>query len=80
MRHHPKLTLKAPEGMSIARITAFNRVNVDVFFKAYTSAVEKYGFQPHQIYYLDESALSTVMKPVKVVVHVVGQLLLRYLE
>ena len=67
MRRHPKLTLKAPEGMSIARITAFNRVNVDVFFKAYTSAVEKYGFQPHQIYNLDESALSTVMKPVKVV-------------
>ena len=67
MRRHPKMTLKAPEGMSIARIMAFNRVNVDVFFKAYTSAVEKYGFQPHQIYNLDESALSMVMKPVKVV-------------
>ena len=67
MRRHPRLALKAPEGMSLARITAFNKVNVDVFFKAYISAVEKYEFQPHQIYNVDESALSTVMKPVKVI-------------
>ena len=66
LRRHPRLTLKAPEGMSIARITAFNSETVGIFFKAYTSAVERYEFQPRQILNLDESALSTVMKPVKV--------------
>ena len=67
MARHPNLVLKAPEGMSIARIVAFNKANVEIFFKAYTSAVEKHQFTPDRIYNLDESALSTVMKPVKVV-------------
>ena len=67
MSHHPNLVLKAAEGMSIARIVGFNKVNVDVFFKAYTLAMEKYAFPPNRIYNLDESALVTVMKPVKVV-------------
>lgn len=67
MDRHPNLLLKALEGMSIARIVAFNKVNVETFFKAYTFAMEKYEFTPDRIYNLDESSLSTVMKPVKVV-------------
>ena len=67
MDRNPNLVLKAPEGMSIARIVAFNKVNVETFFKAYTLAMEKYTFSPDRIYNLDESSLSTVMKPVKVV-------------
>ena len=67
MDRHPDLVLKAPEGMSIARIVAFNKVNVETFFKAYTLAMEKYAFTPDRIYNMDESSLSTVMKPVKVV-------------
>ena len=46
MERHPTLVLKAPEGMSIARIVAFNKVNVETFFKAYTLAMEKYTFTP----------------------------------
>ena len=67
MDRHPNLVLKAPEGMSIARIVAFNKVNVETFFNAYTLAMEKYQFTPDRIYNLDESSLSTVMRPVKVV-------------
>lgn len=67
MDRHRNLVLKAPEGMSISRIVAFNKVNVETFFKAYTLAMEKYTFTPDRIYNLDESSLSTVMKPVKVV-------------
>ena len=67
MKSHPTLTLKSPEGMSIAGIMAFNRTNVDLFFNVYTEAIDKYGFSPDRIFNLDESSLSTMMKPVKVV-------------
>ena len=67
MFRHPHLVLKAPEGMSLARSIAFNRVNVEVFFKAYVEAVEQHSFMPARIFNLDESGLSTVMKPCKVV-------------
>ena len=67
MKCHPTLTLKTPEGISIARITAFNKTNVDLFFKVYTEAMDKYSFAPDRIFNLDESSLTTVMKPVKVV-------------
>ena len=67
MHRHSRLALKAPEGMSLARAIAFNRVNVEVFFKAYVEAVERDSFMPARIFNLDESGLSTVMKPCKVV-------------
>ena len=67
MSRHPNLALKAPEGMSIARAMAFNRTNVEVFFKVYTEAVARHNFMPDRIFNMDESGLSTVMKPMKVV-------------
>ena len=67
MHRHPNLALKAPEGMSLARAMAFNKVNVEVFFNAYIQAVEQYEFTADRIFNLDESGLSTVMKPCKVV-------------
>ena len=67
MTRHPKLALKAPEGMSIARAMAFNRTSIEIFFKAYTDAVARHNFRPDRIFNLDESGLSTVMKPTKVV-------------
>ena len=66
MKRHPTLSLKTPEGMSIARINAFNKTNVDLFFRVFTEAMDKYGFTPDRILNLDESSLNTVMKPVKV--------------
>ena len=67
MTRHPRLVLKAPEGMSIARAMAFNRINVEVFFKAYTEAMSRYNFSASRIFNLDESGFSTVMKPTKVI-------------
>ena len=67
MERHPNLSLKTPEGMSIARAIGFNKRAVDLFFGLYGSIMEQYHFQPDRIFNIDESALSTVMKPCKVV-------------
>ncbi|KAK8387031.1 hypothetical protein O3P69_017999 [Scylla paramamosain] len=67
MEWHQELTLKSPEGLSIARAIAFNRTSVKAFFDAYTSAMEKYSFTPDSIFNLVESSLSAIMKPMKVV-------------
>ena len=67
MSRHPNLTLKTPEGMSIKRAMSFNRTNVEVFFNAYSEALTLHDFTPDRIFNMDESGLSTVMKPLKVV-------------
>ncbi|MPC07467.1 hypothetical protein E2C01_000029 [Portunus trituberculatus] len=66
MTRHPQLTLKALEGMPIARAVSFNKHSVGMFFYAYIEAMEKYRISPDRIFNLDESSLSTVMEPLKV--------------
>ena len=67
MSRHPKLALKTPEAISIARAKCFNRVSVGVFFDAYTEALSRYNFSADRIFNMDESGLSTVMKSNKVI-------------
>ena len=67
MKRHPTITLKSPEGTSIARIAAFSQMNIGLCLDIYTEAMDKYNFLSDRIVNLDESSLSTVMKPVKVV-------------
>ena len=56
MARHLELSLKTPEGMSIARAIAFNHESVNIFSTAYTEAMEKYHFMPDCVYNLDESS------------------------
>ena len=67
MARHPNLALKVPEGMSIKRAMAFNRANVKLFFDTYAEVLARHNFQASRIFNLDESGLSTVMKPSRVV-------------
>ena len=67
MSRHPQPTLKAAEGVSIARAIGFNKHSVSTFFSAYIEVVEKSSFSPDRIFNLDESSLSTLMKPLKVI-------------
>lgn len=67
MRRHPDLTLRKPQATSLGRVTAFNRHNVKTFFTNLKEVVERFKIEAHNIWNMDESALTTVQKPIAVV-------------
>lgn len=67
MSRHLDLSLRKPESTSLIRGTAFNKDRIEEFFNNYVGVMEKYKFRPEQIYNLDETGITTVMRPIKVV-------------
>uniref|UniRef100_A0A1B0CX45 HTH CENPB-type domain-containing protein n=1 Tax=Lutzomyia longipalpis TaxID=7200 RepID=A0A1B0CX45_LUTLO len=66
-RHN--LSIRKPEATSLQRATAFNKFNVGLFFEKLKSLYEKYSFDPGCVYNMDETAITTVQVPSKVVSH-----------
>ncbi|XP_063931362.1 uncharacterized protein LOC135143425 [Zophobas morio] len=60
MQRNPSLSLRTPEATSAARARAFNKPQITKYFKSLLETLEKYDFQPNQIWNVDESGLSTV--------------------
>ncbi|KAF2887415.1 hypothetical protein ILUMI_18758 [Ignelater luminosus] len=67
MLRHKTLTLRKPESTSLSRSAAFNKNTVGRFYDNYVSLLKRYKFPPERIFNLDETGVTTVMKPVKVV-------------
>lgn len=67
MRRSGGLVLRTPEATSLARASAFNEHTAKEFFDNLRDVLARHHFQPNDIYNVDETALTTVQKPVKVI-------------
>lgn len=67
MHRHPSLSVRTPEATSYARAINFNKVNVGKFFDNLGSLLEKHKFQASEIYNVDETGVTTVQRPSKIV-------------
>ncbi|XP_047135220.1 uncharacterized protein LOC124812486 [Hydra vulgaris] len=66
MKRQPELSLRTLEATSFAQSTAFNRHTVGEFFQNLKTVRNRYKFDLYCTYDVDETGLTTVQKPVKV--------------
>lgn len=69
MHRHPSISLRTPEGCSLARAIAFNKHNADIFFcnlKDIYLRSQRFS-DGTRIFNLDETTTSTVQRPHKVI-------------
>lgn len=66
MKRHTSISVRTPEATSLSRATSFNKTNVQEFFNNLQGVMDKWKFEPGSIYNVDETALTTVHKPGKI--------------
>jgi hypothetical protein len=64
---HPSLALRSPEPTSMSRATGFNKLQVDTFLGCVASVLQDSEASPSEIYNMDESGITTVHKPQRII-------------
>lgn len=66
LKRNPQVSLRKPEATSINRLTAFNKTEVNLFFQNLDELMTKFKFKQARIFNTDETGISTVQKPQRV--------------
>ncbi|XP_065124996.1 uncharacterized protein [Paramisgurnus dabryanus] len=67
MKRNPRLSVRSPQATSLSRATSFNRANVELFFNRLREVIDKNGFDGSDIWNVDETSVTTVQAPSRVV-------------
>ena len=66
LKHHPEISVQAPQATSLARASGFNKSQVNQFFDLVKPVVQENGITPHRIFNMDESGLAVVQNVSKI--------------
>ena len=67
LTRYPDLSIRTPQATSIQRAVGFKRPKVDQFYATYKNLLDTHTLSPSRIYNMDETGITEVHKPGKVI-------------
>lgn len=67
MKRNPSLSVRVAQSTSLSRATRFNKTNAETFYDNLQTVLDRHTYEPQDIYNVDETGVTTVQKPDKVV-------------